>query len=176
MSIIAEALKKAQETSAKTIVPQPVKQPVKTTKKHNSRLYGIIVVCVLLLFSGVVVFSFLNPGIIKTNTEERIYDSPAPGKMASKTEDPPSMSETVVEKEENKINALKSPGRIGTADITERLQLNGIMYTPGKPLVVINDNVWAEGDTVSGFKILKIEENSVKVASNGQEFIIRLKR
>lgn len=173
MSIIAEALKKAQETAVKRTVPL---QPVKKTKKRNSHLYSIIVVCVLLLFSGVILFSFLRPGPIETNTEEKISGKSVPEKLTSKPESPSYARETIAEKEEKKIIAPKPLAIIGTEDITKRIQLNGIMYTPGKPLVVINDNIWAEGDTVSGFKILRIEENSVKVASNGQEFIIKLKR
>ena len=173
MSIIAEALKKAQESSAKRRVPP---QPVEKTKKRKSYFFSVIAVCVLLLFSGVVVFSFFRPYLIETNTEENIYDSARPEKLASKSENLPRAAETQALKKEKKITAPKPHAIIGTADIAERIQLNGIMYTPKRPLAVINDNIWAEGDTVSGFKILRIEKNSVKVASNGQEFIVRLKR
>ena len=123
MSIIAEALKKAQETSVKKRIPL---QPVEKTKKRKPHLYSIIAVCVLLLFSGVVVFSFFRPDLVETNTEEKVSGSTEPENLVSKPESPPYTAETQALKEEKKIIAPKPPARIRAADITKRIQLNGI--------------------------------------------------
>lgn len=170
MSIISEALKKAQDTSVKFKIPHSKvsrgKIPHEGTKRSKSHAYSIIVVCVFLLFSVVVFFFFSQPTPIPSVDSKNFTIEPA--------KDTPHAAQASVKKEE--IMAPAQRVKLVPQDIKSRMDLNGIMYTPGRPLVVINDNIWAEGDTVSGFQILKIEENSVKVSSNGQEFIIRLKR
>ena len=50
------------------------------------------------------------------------------------------------------------------------------MYTPKKPLAVINSNIWGIGDVVNDFKIVEIKEDSVKVMAESQEFVIKLKK
>jgi len=55
------------------------------------------------------------------------------------------------------------------------LNIHGIMSNSNGNLVLINDQVYQEGDTVDGAKILKIDLDSIKVANNGVEQTIFVK-
>jgi hypothetical protein len=41
------------------------------------------------------------------------------------------------------------------------------MWDPQNPLVLINSKILKEGDQIEGFKIQKIEKNSVDMTRNG---------
>ncbi|GEM_PF-2375741 len=175
MSIIAEALKKAQESP-----------PAKTAKKNRDidrrrksrkerikidfsrlRIYAIFAVSgvAILLFS--IALSMLGSVLVKENAA----DEKKPEENHSYA-----LKADEVKREESTGNASFSPAFITLAEVNEAIRVSGIMYTRQKPLVVINDSIWSEGDIVGKFKITKIERNFIKVNSSGREFIVKLKR
>jgi len=57
----------------------------------------------------------------------------------------------------------------------ETLNIHGVMANGKNNLVLINDQVYQEGDEVAGIKILKIGLDYITVDNNGQEEKIRVK-
>ena len=51
--------------------------------------------------------------------------------------------------------------------------LQGIIYSPGGSQVVINNEVYKEGDNVEGYKVKKINAYGVIFEKNGEEFILK---
>lgn len=56
------------------------------------------------------------------------------------------------------------------------LNIHGVMSNGPKNLVLINDQVYQEGDEVDGVKILKINLDSIRIINNGQEETIQVTR
>ena len=54
------------------------------------------------------------------------------------------------------------------------LKIHGIMANGSSNLVLINDDVYQEGDEVEGAKIVKINLNSITLLNNGKEETIRI--
>ena len=181
MSIIVEALKKAQGSLKTTIspssrnipLPPQLKQRKPKIKKH---ITAWVVASFLLL--AVLSFYFLNHNLIKEilPTSPPIDDSVALKEEVEK----PSYALGPIEKENPPIISSPPPvtpsPSLTFSEVKELIDLKGIMYTPEKPRAVINGSVLGEGDYMGNFKISKIEKDSVKVISEGQEFIIKLKR
>lgn len=57
----------------------------------------------------------------------------------------------------------------GLSDIT----LQGIMYSPGASAVVINKDIYREGDYIGKYHIKKIDQNSVTLENDGKEYFIK---
>ena len=175
MSIIVEALKKAQE-SLKTTLPSgredtspplwlQVRKP--KIKKH---ITAWVIASFLLL--AVLSFYFLNHNLIK----EILPTSPPADDSVALKEEAEKPSYMVRPIEEENLPIIPSSPSLTFSGVKEPIDLNGIMYTPERPLAIINGSVLGEGDYIDKFKISKIEKDSVKITSEGQEFIIKLKR
>ena len=172
MSIIAEALKKAQKISLERGVKRSDawRKPGRSLIKFDfSRLrpylfYASSAAAILL---AILSFSLLSRFLLKNDKTavERPAVSPS---YALKADE--------VKQEKMAEPAPVLPAYVTLAEVNEEIKVSGIMYTPKKPLVVINGSIWGEGDTVGKFKIIKIGRDFVKVDSNGQDFIIKLKR
>ncbi|MGB2705658.1 MAG: hypothetical protein WBC74_02210 [Candidatus Omnitrophota bacterium] len=161
MSIIAEALKKAQKSPS---------QRKKTFKPNFVRLrvYLVFAAAGSALLLAILLLSFLGRSLLGRN--EKVA---GPAAAASPSY---ALEADEVKQEEIAETAPLLPAYVTLAEVNESIKVSGIMYTPKKPLVVINDSIWGEGDTVGKFKIIKIERNFIKVDSNGQDFIVKLKR
>ena len=57
----------------------------------------------------------------------------------------------------------------GISDIV----LQGIMYSPGSSTVVINNDIFHEGDFIGKHKLKKIKPNGVIMISGGEEYFIK---
>ncbi len=57
----------------------------------------------------------------------------------------------------------------------QTLNIHGVMSNGSNNLVLIDDQVYQEGDDVDGVKIVKISLDSITVISNGKEETIRVK-
>ena len=57
----------------------------------------------------------------------------------------------------------------GISDIV----LQGIMFSPDSSTVVINNDIYREGDYIGKHKIKKIEQNGVIIESGGKEYFIK---
>ena len=138
-----------------------------------------------LLFLGAVLYYFLNQHLIKADylasapSDDTVAreSSTLPLKINSVTKPQPKVAPTnppaplTVDSE---VNAQPASGTF--ADVSESIVLKGIMYMPKKPLAIINNSIWTEGERVGSFKILEIKKDFIRVASGGEEFVIRLKR
>jgi len=200
MSIIADALKKAEQSSrnakdAKRPVTQPKKpvikiEPAARTKKRFFLGAGKFKFEALrpVLYIGIVLTAFVFAGflsayLLRRNPSERPRATPSPGVPFSDTaiggEQKESSSyamfpEQVVQK--TKTPPLTLPAVVTLTEVNEAIRLNGIMYTAEAPLAVINNNIWNEGENIGKFIIQEIGEDFVRISARGQEFVIRLKR
>lgn len=175
MSIIAEALKKAQETHKEARVgpskpPEPSKTtprkpPLPRTKKRAFPFYIYARAAIIVAFLSVAVFLFYLSK--QYSVEEKI----APPEEKAESQ---SYVLWPAETPEEKFPVVPKP--ITLNRVSEEINLSGIMYTPQRPLAVINGNIWSEGDEVGNYRILQIGKNFIKVSRDGEEFEIRLKR
>jgi len=185
MSIISDALKKAQNLSKKESPPQEstpgqestnIKKPEqKRHPRHLRFIFGGFIISVFILL-GVFAFYYLTGSDIKTAERMRENIQNAFDSAKEAKEPVPSSQIPDTKKEAISPSKIKSIPAISLFEINRSLKLSGIMHTPKKPLAVINDNIWSEGDSIGKFKILEIGKDYVKVSSGEQEFIIRLKR
>jgi len=67
--------------------------------------------------------------------------------------------------------AGKSPGAIAPSNIV----LSGIMYLEGGPRAMLNNSIVAEGETVDGYTVLKINRRDVVLKSDNSEITLELK-
>jgi hypothetical protein len=173
MSIIAEALKKAKDRTENIKISLADVASLNTPKinihkKNNTIRLAIIF---LILFGGLFLASYSWYSLI-TNASAPISINEETPIMPEQT-----TKHTYVEKE-GSLNreSLSTAIPITISQVNNSLELSGIMYTPKKPLAVINNNIWGVGDTVSGFRILEIKEDAVRVGMESQEFVIKLKK
>ena len=54
------------------------------------------------------------------------------------------------------------------------MALKGIIYSEGKPLAIINEEVLKEGDKIGEYTVLKINKKSVTRKKNNEAFILKL--
>jgi type II secretory pathway component PulC len=76
------------------------------------------------------------------------------------------------------VKALKTPlptNSRANANATETLNIHGVMANGSKNLVLINDQVYQDGDEVDGIKIVKINLDHITVINNGEEEQISVK-
>jgi len=167
MSIITDALKKNQSprtTELKKTHPEAKKENPIISKKNKKNL-----VIVLIVFLGGLLVYFSHYYTVTMPQAKHYLAPPKTYSQAyQKSMDLPFVVEPVEKKK------IVSPVVLNSVD--KIVNLNGIMYTPERPLVVINDSIWTEGDSVKGFLISEIGKDFVKVSQDGQEFILKLKR
>ena len=187
MSIIVEALKKAQG-SLKTTFPSRREDtsppPGLEVRKSKIKKHITVWVVTSFLLLAVLSFYFLSHNLIKETLPTSL---PTDDSVALKEEvEKPSYALGPIEKETppiiSSLPIISSPSPVTPSpsltfsEVKELIDLKGIMYTPEKPRALINGSVLDEGDYMGKFKISKIEKDSIKVISEGQEFIIKLKR
>lgn len=170
MSIIAEALKKAEKHSAggRTTVAKKAKSwalPSEEKIKRDKKLFSAPFRFAFSVITAVIIAAISLVYVL----HERRVGEPSGGKDSS--------SYVVVEPDEKNIfSAPRKQEFLTFANVNEAISLSGIMYTPEKPLAVINGSIWAPGDKIGKFKIAEIGRDFVKVAAGYQEFVVRLKR
>jgi len=176
MSIIAEALKKAKDrTGNKETFKIPlynVASPDAKTKSTPNKKKALGLFLILpMFFGGLLLISYFwystvthAPIALTTNGKAPATKEAAPEQTYAKKEIPPEQE------------SISIPIPVTISQVNSSLQLSGIMYTPKRPLAVINNSIWAVGDTVDDFKIIEINKTSVKVADESQEFVLKLKR
>ena len=168
MSIIADALKKAERASsarARDKSAEPKKETKPEEKKTSFFSRGIFPAVLLFLLAVSALFYFLSRDLEKNETMP--FAEPQDIRRVRPA------AETVAKEELSPAPALPY---ISLAEVNKAIQLSGIMYTPEKPLAVINNSVWGEGDFVDKFKISEIGKDFLKVVSGSQEFTVKLKR
>ena len=196
MSIIHDALKKVQErlnpkTEAKSVVTPT------TTPETSGYLYETSPALETLPGTGQ---ETINQKIAATNKMKTIYtlcgalviitasvvylyyqfqsDIPKVQRLASKSFATLTHKEPTPDFKAKAPQELKSMAQVTIATNSPTpitLNIHGIMSNTGGNLVLINDQVYQEGDTVDGAKITKINLDSISIINNGIEKTILVK-
>ena len=177
MSIIAEALKKAQQSSKKKansaqLPPSPEpKENFLTIIAGTSKPIRFASLGIALFLVGFLVILFhQSTQPLKVKAKEELKEAPKeaiPLSHIARIKKPSVQGK-------NPVATLKSPVTLN--EVNDSIKLSGIMYTPQKPLAVINGNIWGVGDYIGKFEIVSIYETYIKVSVKDQEFIVKLKR
>ena len=199
MSIIAEALKKAESGLQKEVYREKErlerrerkKPPPARTRRAGTRFslkgFAVILSAVLLVLSAAGIPYFLArkaavktdyPVALSTNADLPLADSiiSRAGPVVFDGDEKEVPDEVkAAESPLSVFESVRFPTATG-AEVKEAIRLTGIMYTTEKPLAVINNAIWRENDYVDKFKILRIGKDFVTVSRGGEEFIVRLKR
>lgn len=181
MSIISDALKKAQNLRTENIVvddtfgKQHSASPPAPARTRKGPLIGILA---LLVFSGIV-FGFIARIVIPNSQTT----APAAGKDAIPPLIPASdkaaspvriAAEAIVSKLPNITGTLPPSKKQKPAGMPAP-DLNGIMYSPTKPQAIVNGEMVSEGETASGWTVEKIFRDHVLLSSGEEETELKLR-
>lgn len=172
MSIITEALKKAQEQKPDRPLPPagnslkigsegPSSKDNKASAASHPYLVYVLLGAVLAVFIAaliIIVILFL-PSSPSVKPAEPLKQA-VPVTVTQKT---------------NILPAFLSPPAAAKKDNAPAPELSGIMYTSTRPQAVINGQTVFEGETVDGFTVIRIYPDSVMLSSNGVETEVKLK-
>jgi hypothetical protein len=184
MSIIQEALKKAQTTyTEKTVKAAPPRRPdvaVEPAAQKSRRaatpltklMPGMIL---LILIAGFGLNSFFSrdpAGALKNGSRQNVSYKPVVKDAALKD----SSDAGIGIRTEDIASPMKRAISPRAAFVhAPDLELNGIMYLEEKPRAIINGNMVEVGESVSGAKIDAITRNSVLLNYNDLEITLKLK-
>lgn len=176
MSVIQEALKKAEKESIVRVekkfvkVPESVYEPApkpKAVQKYLSRSFLIVLFCGLAVLSGIAYF-IINP-------------SPRPADIAVIEEILPvkadiAIGDISVDTQPPPAAAIFENTYSYSNKKTETPLLSGIMYSGEKPFAVINNVMIKEGEKIGDVRVVKIDTSSVDVETKGSVLTLRLNR
>jgi len=189
VSIIQEALKKAQDTYLKKTAPK--KEPVQELQKDNivntqtehfsmpvPAHHAVMPLPILLIASIIILTVLIGFG----------FKSFSSGHKTDPAKEPSSYQETSIKqisKEPVQDIAPEAEGIISPfrrtipssfmAGGTPELVLNGIMYLQEGPKAIINSTVVREGDLISGATVKAINKNNVLLSFNDSEITLTLR-
>lgn len=175
MSIITEALKKAQEK--RQVIAEPAGSPPANyekeflsvtpsgaARKRLSRTASIALAAMIVLLPLVIVISFLFFANSTPKTPQPALDSPALNDEAV---------QAVTVPEDPYLPAAASEPDLN--DFRQLPALNGIMYSAVLPQAVINGTLVGEGEIIDGFSIRRIFPDRVELLSGGNEYELRMR-
>jgi len=179
MSIISNALKKAQEKRAGNGKPTEEEVPVYlsrntihtkavTTWRQNSYLRFFVMIS----FGAIVLGGFMGVLMVYVNRPV-----PAQPPVLFVPEKPVSVQKQVSKAKEPDIVKPVSD-KTAKTDLAKPVDLpilNGIMYSPANPQAVINGTMVEDGDEINGFTILTIFSNKVKISFENKEYTLKLR-
>lgn len=164
MSIIAEALDKAQKSSWKPNHSSAKKAPDRKPAAKRPAAVSFPKRFVIVL-SG---FFFIALGYFLWQITAENPLSPPNGAVI-----PGNKTENTVKKTPV---AASLPAPVSRDETVKTIELTGIMYNPEAPRAVINGSIWGEGEYIGEFEILEIGKDFLRVASGGRESTLKLKR
>ena len=97
------------------------------------------------------------------NENEKILNSPSTFRQ-----------DIVVPFAPNKKNTKIPRASLGSVNTSLPI-LNGIMFSSEYPTAILNDKIVAPGDTVSGYKVIEISPDFVKISDNMDSYKLNLK-
>jgi len=176
MSIIFEALEKAQKKSRPARTPKT--KATKIRKMHpRSRLKYAPLILVILVGGAAAYFLSSSPHARAWFDTLKIAVIQNDRGVSENADDRVVKVNKVLSTERNpgpsSLGVLKRPEHM---DVDEIVKLSGIMYTPEMPLAVINDAIWCEGESIEEFRIQEIGKDYLILDSGGKEHTIRLRR
>lgn len=190
MSIIQEALKKAQGDYTENMVPgtvdtskaaRPQKEEVVYPKKnaasskpesHMPRVIKKVASTRLPAVVGVLLILLLAYGLKSSLRYSKPYDS--------NIKIQPKADATPVKQDNNNlpIPAAKLPETFNPSNLImprpATFILNGIMYLESKPQAIINGNILEEGDKINGATVVVIEKDCVLLELNDANIKLEL--
>ncbi len=180
MSIITEALKKAQEKRLKKDDPSEMllKHPLSSIMSSSTNMStaipkiksGLLIgmnkpVGAAIIILAVIVFGSLT-GILLHTIGSR-SDS-TQNKANQNTAQPVFYQNKNGSSKNAKTELISMRGR--SLPI-----LSGVMYSPVNPQAIVNGKMLSEGDNVGVFKLIKIYPASVKLSTGEEEFELKLR-
>jgi hypothetical protein len=199
MSIISDALKKAQSRSSKKNEPEDVSNAtdaevlamLESTKKTASRsprrpilLIGIILVFLLMggVFFLMQMLRSLKPAQSKpvtTGVAVPARTRPIPART-TRTDVvkriTPKAPVPVVKKEEPAPPEVKKEPMYFQPEVPSDMPvLSGIMYSPTNPQAILDGNMVGEGEKVGFFTVQKIFPDKIKLTAGTEEYELKLR-
>jgi len=177
MSIITNALKKAQEKRAaeqqtgttdnqgQSVSDYGIDQEIISSSPSPERFLSYIIrykFLIVILFLGVSLT--FAAGILLLSAR------------STRTSGISGLAERNIPKTEEKISAKQERTQAAASSYEGTLPfLNGIMYTPSSPYAVIDDTMISEGETVNGFTVTKISPDKVELSRGNDTIELKLK-
>jgi hypothetical protein len=152
MSIIAEALKKVDKTALR----EP--EEFRPSAKHPSRAFTFVLFCLLL--AAALLYFFGRELTTKAHESQALS---APNKAS-------------IEKVPLRENSSAGLSANVPINVEALIDLDGIMYTTGKPMAIINNSIALEGELIGNLKIVEIGQDFVKFGYGQREYLVKLKR
>ncbi|MFH1857053.1 MAG: hypothetical protein ABH836_07535 [Candidatus Omnitrophota bacterium] len=171
MSIIAEALKKAQKhenpnVSSVKITKQPTFGPkpegYKKTKtsfvKKNNFILNVLIISLLLLIAVTSLFSTIQNSrrTYAGNQKTPVFYAVNPASLPDSSVQIPASQQILEQK--------------------PLFRLSGIVYDEMIPLAVVNDSVVKKGEIIDGAKVAEITDDSVILHYNGKKTTLYLSK
>jgi hypothetical protein len=177
MSIINEALKKAQQENKELDVAKPAPAKPDTdlnslksaapalsmsrnrTLRKKSDIKEIVVIALIL--GGATAVFFIKgfwKGPKATTVPAVTATVPAQGTAAPET---PAAAVTP---------AVSAKNDLSTPSSRPELKLSGIVYDSERPYAIVNDRVLSKGDSIAGATLVEINRDSVRFSFGGEEF------
>jgi hypothetical protein len=69
----------------------------------------------------------------------------------------------------------RPPTAVITAPATPELHLDGIVASATNPVAVVNGRLLGLGETIEGYKVIRIENNEVELEKDGAKTVLRLR-
>ncbi len=196
MSIISKALKKAQEMRAERQENKKASSGdifVSKTDIAGQKEIALRKISPLVISVAVVLVLGISIGLLLHGRSPSTVPALTPP-AAKKPKAPPAaqedltadIEETAIQKEgkpyedkglpEETADAFSARKSTGSFHRTKNTPvLNGIMYSPTLPQAILDGTMVSEGDVINGFSVIKILPDSVRLASEGEEFELKLR-
>ena len=198
MSIIHDALKKVQQSNpggapkpAAPLPPQPrTPDPANMPERTNiPLLVAVLCAAIAMLFAALPHFTSKGPAASVKNEKPAALPQPAqnvpppvPGPVPPSTHamaqalagavavpTVPAGAQTVPVKEPTPREPADPNDPLGS------VQIEGVLETGGKKAVLINGNIYEEGQTIYGRIIMQISFDELTVIDNGRKRVLRIK-
>jgi len=172
MSIISDALKKAQEQNAQ--FKSKGSSPYSAARQHKPQSYIqkkiTVFIGTLFLMTLTLAVSWLILGTIMNL-------SMPPVAVVPEIQQPPEGQINVEPRDPSPIANIANKGILykRATPVSETFILNGIVFGDGKPFAVINDKIVEEGDRIAEAKVVRIEKNRVTLHLEGEKVTLTLK-
>ena len=180
MSIISEALKKAQSKRTEELVLRSgddgsvILQSPTTSHSTEFRqpriiLYVAIILAVFILAGAALLY--WNQHSIKSDPNESVSKTNKAEKDVNRL---PGFSSPTIQK--NTVKApLIAPPIIAAIVPKKTPTLEGIMYSPLRPQAILNGRIVSNGDTIDGFTVVEIFPDMVTIKSGEKTLTLRMR-
>lgn len=200
MSVISDALKKAQKEREKKetisvkakdsyadmpsiIKTEPKKRKVHLKEKYKTQIIDFLFKPVGLFFLLFIIFYVSFRAYVLYKLRPKVQSKNTSSKVSK-----PNLSYGVDDKNEATATSISSNNTISapikedrrmisftnTTDAIPSLVLNGIVYDPNKPYVIVNNRAISVGDSVKGAILIAINKKSATFVYNNKKFQIYL--